>query len=158
MQFQVPQFIETEDKIVGPLTLRQFFYIGAAVGLSFILYYVIETWLWVILTALIVGFAAALGFVKIHGRPFMQILASAFSFYWNPQTYVWLPENPRAEKREEVGAGGFIDSVISGVILRDTWRALQTGSPRPRREMKQRYEIYQKLTGERQAAKRVDFR
>ena len=30
MQFQVPQFIETEDKVVGPLTLRQFMYIAGA--------------------------------------------------------------------------------------------------------------------------------
>src|SRR3989338_737591 len=29
MQFQVPQFIEVEDKIFGPLTLKQFFYVLA---------------------------------------------------------------------------------------------------------------------------------
>jgi len=28
MQFQVPQFIEIEDKIFGPLTLKQFLYFG----------------------------------------------------------------------------------------------------------------------------------
>ena len=34
MRFQVPQFIEVEDKIFGPLTLKQFLYTagGAAVG------------------------------------------------------------------------------------------------------------------------------
>ncbi|TSC80302.1 MAG: hypothetical protein G01um101429_152 [Parcubacteria group bacterium Gr01-1014_29] len=26
-QFQVPQFIEVEDKIFGPLTTKQFFYL-----------------------------------------------------------------------------------------------------------------------------------
>ena len=48
MQFQVPQFIETEDKIVGPLTLRQFLYIGAAGLLSFLLFFVLKIWFWFI--------------------------------------------------------------------------------------------------------------
>ena len=51
MQFQVPQFIETEDKIVGPFTLRQFIYVaGAGLG-SVILYFSVATWLWLILTS-----------------------------------------------------------------------------------------------------------
>ncbi|TSC61742.1 MAG: SsrA-binding protein, partial [Parcubacteria group bacterium Athens0416_74] len=32
MQFQVPQFIEVEDKIVGPLTFKQFVFIAGGLG------------------------------------------------------------------------------------------------------------------------------
>ena len=35
MQFQTPQFIETENKIIGPLTLKQFFYLAVGFGVSF---------------------------------------------------------------------------------------------------------------------------
>ena len=38
MQFKVPQFIDMEDKIVGPLTLKQFAYILGAGGFSFLLW------------------------------------------------------------------------------------------------------------------------
>ena len=37
MQYQVPQFIETEDKVVGPFSLRQFAYVGAAATKSVVL-------------------------------------------------------------------------------------------------------------------------
>ena len=32
MRFEVPQFIDIEDKIIGPLTWRQFIYLGGGVG------------------------------------------------------------------------------------------------------------------------------
>lgn len=37
MQFQVPQFIEVEDKIFGPLTFKQFVYIAGGVALMYLL-------------------------------------------------------------------------------------------------------------------------
>ena len=41
MRFQVPQFIEVEDKIFGPLTLKQFIYLAGAGGLVFVLWRVL---------------------------------------------------------------------------------------------------------------------
>ena len=38
MRFQVPQFIEVEDKIFGPLTFKQFVYVTGGVGLAVILF------------------------------------------------------------------------------------------------------------------------
>jgi hypothetical protein len=37
-QFHVPQFIEVEDKIFGPLTLKQFLYVIGGAGIVFIMY------------------------------------------------------------------------------------------------------------------------
>ena len=34
MMFSVPQFIDVEDKIIGPLTLKQFIYLAGGAGLS----------------------------------------------------------------------------------------------------------------------------
>jgi hypothetical protein len=59
MQFQVPQFIETEDKIIGPLTLKQFFYVAAAALVSFSLFFVLATWLWLLITIILGGVAVA---------------------------------------------------------------------------------------------------
>ena len=37
MQFQVPQFIEIEDKIIGPFTVKQFIYLVGGAGMDFII-------------------------------------------------------------------------------------------------------------------------
>src|SRR3989344_4575868 len=95
MQFQVPQFIETEAKIVGPLTLKQFGYLGAAGILSFLLFFVLQTWLWFIATAFLGISAAAFAFIKYHGRPLIIILKSALVYAWKPKLYLW-------QRQEEV--------------------------------------------------------
>jgi hypothetical protein len=101
MQFQVPQFIDTEDKIVGPLSLRQFAYVGVAAILSAIFYFFVQVWLWAIASIFFFGAAIALAFVKIEGRPFANVIISALNFYWKPQTYIWQPEKPPMQVSKE---------------------------------------------------------
>jgi len=173
MQFQVPQFIETEDKIVGPLTLRQFIYIGIGGGMSALLYFTVQTWLWAILSAIIVGVAVSIAFVKVEGRPLARVILSAFNFYWRPQAYVWKPEQaparkaPAATKPREAAAGIPLEDIIAGVALHKSWERLQTGTPDVaktsdkefiERRMERRYQIFEKVSGERAAARRVDYR
>ena len=38
MQFRVPQFIDIEDKVIGPLTLKQFAYVLGAAGFAFLIW------------------------------------------------------------------------------------------------------------------------
>jgi len=199
MQFQVPQFIETEDKMFGGmLTLRQFIYVAAGFGLSALLYFMVQTWLWFILSILILGLAGSLAFIKIEGRPFLDITLAAVGFYWKPQTYVWQPEKPAMtageEGREEKGEGqgGFSlenmlanmalrkkwtheevaaaapkqwtrEAAQAGTALHKKWEVMQTGEKaKPERiierKMDSRYMIFERKTGERQAARRVDYR
>src|SRR5579872_2467120 len=94
MQFQVPQFIETEDKVVGPFSLRQFAYVGAACVVTAIFYFMVATWLAILAGIIFIGGALAVSFIKVEGRPLSTIIMSAANFYWKPQTYVWQPEHP----------------------------------------------------------------
>ena len=48
MQYQLPQFIDIEDKIVGPLTFKQFIYIAGGAGICFIAYRLLPFWVAVI--------------------------------------------------------------------------------------------------------------
>jgi hypothetical protein len=219
MQFQVPQFIETEDKIVGPLSLRQFAYLGAGGILSALLYFFTQTWLWAIGSVIIFSIVIAFAFVKIQGRPFANVLISAFHFYWKPQTYVWQPEHPvaaLAKEKAETEAGksaleeilsraagaranvrGKIDAmrtntarpathlaaeieakpvekqpisretVKAGSALHKSWEDVQTGAAFAKKnsdkqfldkKMSERYQIFRQIAGDRNAAKRVDYR
>lgn len=110
MQFQVPQFIDIEDKIMGPLTLKQFLYLAGAGGFSFILFFSLQTWLWIGVTIIMGITAATFAFVKYNGQPMPKVFASAIKFLWLPKFYLWrytapknsLPTIPSLPKKEGV--------------------------------------------------------
>ena len=167
MQFQVPQFIETEDKIVGPLSLRQFIYVGVGFLIAALLYFVLQTWLWIFVAAISVGGAIAIAFVKIEGRPLANVITSAVSFYWNPQIYVWQPNHPSLPKtktvEEESGFVAALQKIAEGAALHKHWEKVQTGEKISDKQfaetkMNERYGIFTRITGDRSAGRRVDYR
>ncbi len=171
MQFQVPQFVETEDKIVGPLTLKQFIYVAIAGGISMLLYFMVQIWLWFILSIPILGIGVGFAFIKVGGRALPAIARAAFSYVWKPQTYVWQPEKQEVTRNKEQGtrksdekpAGLSLEEVLSGFALHRTWQRLQTGAGKISPGLflgksQDRYAIYRKRSGELGAARRVDYR
>ena len=89
MQFNVPQFIETEDKLIGPLTLKQFLYLAGGGLCLFFVWYFFRLWLFVIIAVPIVALAMALAFLKINGRPFIFLLISMIQHLIKPKIYIW---------------------------------------------------------------------
>lgn len=172
MQYQVPQFIETEDKIVGPFSLRQFAYVGIAAAVSGICYLLLQTWLFFIVALVLIGGSLGLSFVKINGRPLIKIIVSAFNFYWKPQLYVWKPDHPMIGQQRQPASAVVrelppIAAIASGKALHKSWENLQTGTPATKdsspgelveRKMLERYQIFRRLSGDRTAARRVDYR
>ena len=104
MKFQVPQFIEVEDKIFGPLTIKQFVYLAGGGGLSFIIYtYVspISFILAVICIIPVAAFAIALALYKINNQPFIFVIESAFKFMLSNKLYIWKKQDKKPESRKE---------------------------------------------------------
>ena len=95
MEYQVPQFIEVEDKIVGPLTLRQFIYLAGGAGLCVIFFLYLPLWLAFPLIALVAAFAGALAFYKINGKPFIEIIEAGFNFMTGSKLFLWHHEDPK---------------------------------------------------------------
>lgn len=87
--FQIPQFIDMEDKIVGPLTLKQFGFIATTFLLILGLFYILEIWLWLFFATIFISLSLSLAFLKVNGRPLFSYFLSMFSFYWNPRRYFW---------------------------------------------------------------------
>ena len=92
MRFQVPQFIEIESKIFGPLTFKQFIYLAGGAGIIFLFYITLPFFLAVMLALPIGAFAIALSFYKVHNRPFIKVTESAFRYFTAPKIYVWKKE------------------------------------------------------------------
>lgn len=89
MQFQVPQFIEIEDTIFGPLTFKQFLYLAGGGGLSFILYVYLPIYISIFLIAGVVGLSSALAFYKYNGRNFIFVFESFVKYMISKKLYLW---------------------------------------------------------------------
>ncbi len=89
MQFQVPQFIEVEDKIFGPLTFKQFVYVVGAAGGSYIIWRLLPPFLALPLIALVGGSALSLAFLQYNGRPSILAVENAFFYLIHTKFYLW---------------------------------------------------------------------
>src|SRR3989338_7398484 len=89
MQFQVPQFIDIEDRLFGPFSFKQFMYLLGGGGLSFVIYKFLPLYFAILLIIPILGIAGALTFYKINNRPFIFILEAWFHFVFTKKLYIW---------------------------------------------------------------------
>jgi hypothetical protein len=99
MRFKVPQFIDIEDKIFGPLTFKQFMYLAGGAGLIYVSYRL--TPLYVALP-LIIGIGTlsfSLTFVKINNKPFIYVMEAYIKYILDSKTFIW---RKVAKKKEEV--------------------------------------------------------
>lgn len=103
-QFQTPQFIEREAKIIGPITFRQAAYIGAPLAVIFAMYFMLAAdnfILFVFASVLLEGAGITLAFVKAQGKSIPTILTNALFFFAKPRTYVWQRGNAKLHFKKE---------------------------------------------------------
>ena len=111
MEYQVPQFIEVEDKIVGPLTLKQFIYLAGAVGICVILFSYLPIIFAVLLSLPVIGLGAALAFYKMNGKPFISVIEAGFSYYTGKKLLLWKYTEPtQAEGQAAAKAAALTDA------------------------------------------------
>ncbi len=104
MEYQVPQFIEVESKIIGPLTLKQFIYLAGAAGLCVVFFVYLPTLFAILLSLPTAGFAAALAFYKMNGKSFIEVLEAGFNYYTGAKLFLWKREKPQAPARNATEA------------------------------------------------------
>lgn len=99
MRFQIPQFIDVEDKIFGPLTLKQFIYVAGGVSVSVVSVLFLGIFFGLIVSSPILILALALAFYKINNRSFVHTLESAFKYATKDKLYIW-----RKDESKEMGS------------------------------------------------------
>lgn len=104
MEYQVPQFIEVEDKIIGPLSLKQFVYIGGGIGLCIIFFVYTPLIIAIVLSVLVGGLAGALAFYKVSGKPFVDVLEAGFHYYTHSKLFLWKHEKPTQKEASAAAA------------------------------------------------------
>ncbi len=100
MRFEVPQFIDVEDKIFGPLTFKQFIYLAGGAGASVVLWVFLPKIIAVLLILVVLGLAGALAFYKVNNKPFVDFLESAFKYGLAGKLYIWKKEARPVEQQK----------------------------------------------------------
>jgi hypothetical protein len=135
MQFPVPQFTDVEDKIIGPLTIKQF---GIVFGMGMILflgYSATKSVIVLIFLFMILGIPAlALAFGKVNGRPIYNSIGYFVAFFLSPKVMVFhkqgLPnkvkEREKQQQQDELAAKAKnITSPVTPATTQDNLRKIQ---------------------------------
>lgn len=123
MRFEVPQFIDVEDKIFGPLTFKQFVYIAGGVGFTVIMYIILPFFFVILIAGPVLLLSAALAFYKVNDRPFIQVLESAFQYITKKRLYVWKKQPKKIAKKpgEEADTTPFVPKLSENKLKDLSW-------------------------------------
>ncbi len=88
-QFTVPQFIDVEDKVIGPITVRQFIILLFSTGLIAICYKVFYFDTFLVIAVLIIAITIVVAFVKVNGVHFHLFLTNFLITLFKSNVRVW---------------------------------------------------------------------
>lgn len=88
-QFVVPQFIDVEDKVIGPITVRQFIILLVGSGLIFAAYKLADFALFMIEFVILSGITFGFAFIKINGRPVHYFFLNVLQTSRRPRLRLW---------------------------------------------------------------------
>ena len=89
-QFVVPQFLDVESKIIGPITARQFLIMLGVLLVEFVIYRIFLNILLVLLFGVpVLGIGLLFSFAKVNGRPFHFIVLNFIQTFRKPHLRIW---------------------------------------------------------------------
>lgn len=88
-QFTVPQFIDVEDKIIGPITTRQFIILLATAIIIAICYRIFDFSAFIVASVVLAAMSGSLAFFKINGRPFHFFILNLIQTLKRTRLRVW---------------------------------------------------------------------
>ena len=107
MRYTLPQFIEHEAKVIGPLTIKQFIFVAIAAAVCFILLFSLPIQIALIAVVIIVGSTIPLVFIKIEDKPLSSRVWKLLTYNFSSKMYVWkkkgAPEGKFFEKELLIG-------------------------------------------------------
>jgi len=88
-QFVVPQFIDVEDKVLGPLAIRQFIILLAALLTDTLLFKLFTFGKFLAMSVPLTIVAIAFAFIRINGQPFHYFVLNLVQTFRKPGLRVW---------------------------------------------------------------------
>jgi len=101
MIFNIPQFIDKEDKIVGPLTAKQLGWLFSGGVIVLVFWGTLDTQAFYLSIIPIIGIALAFAFYRPYNQSLLAFIFSIFIFIFRNKIYLWkrMPENELPAKK-----------------------------------------------------------
>ncbi len=96
-QFLVPQFIDVEPKILGPLTLRQFIILVVGIVIAVLCYKLADLSLFILEFIIIATFVILFAFIKVNGQPFHYFVLNILAVLLGSNIRIWT-KDPKVVK------------------------------------------------------------
>jgi hypothetical protein len=100
-QIVVPQFIDAEDTIIGPITVRQFIEMMVGGLLVFIFYKIFDFSLFAVTGLLTIAVTLVIAFIRINGQPFHYFLLNFIETIKSPKLKIWKRQVTEKDIRKE---------------------------------------------------------
>jgi hypothetical protein len=92
MQYSVPQFIDVEDKVVGPFTGKQALFLILGFGILLIMFTFLQFFIFIVLAIPVIVITLAFAFWKPKGFTVLQWAGNIINFYTTAHLYIWRRE------------------------------------------------------------------
>ncbi len=133
-QFVVPQFLDVESKIMGPITVRQFVILMVAGLLGGIVYKLFDFTLFLSVAIPLGILALAFAFLKIHGQGLHLVMLNVVQTLRRPSQRVWNKWRTDSELKARIKQKALplpppslLKPALSGSRLRDLSLVVNTG-------------------------------
>ena len=136
MLINVPQYIDVEDKIAGPLTAKQLGWM-ILLGVSLlVMWNMLSKTMFFIAGFPLAALLLALAFYKPYGQPFGSFIIFGIMYFFRPKVYFWkrTPQKENKEQKKQVVENHVIDKRITYESLRGLAQILDSEGTQDNKE------------------------
>ena len=132
MLISVPQHIDVEDKIVGPLTAKQLGWVAALGIILLIMWNMTPKVVFFILGFPLSVFFIALAFYKPYGEPLGSFMIFGIMYFFKPKVYFWkrTPQKHVTEQKKQVVENHLVQKQVTSESLRELAELLDSEGSR----------------------------
>jgi hypothetical protein len=146
MRYQVPQFVDIEDKVIGPLTVKQFLIYVVAAMLLAPVYVSSDLALFLTIALPVAAIAAAFAHIRPGGKSLMANVSNAASYLARGRIFIWrrtsqpklLPVQGDEYRHQDLS--GILPAALQTSALADQARTLNTSGSVINEDLEDPYE------------------
>jgi hypothetical protein len=98
--FNVPQYIDVEDKIAGPFTGKQLLWMFGMGATLLVLWNMLEQVTFYIMVIPVAALFGAFAFYRPYNQTLLNFIISAVGFIFRPKLYIWERTMPKVVKKQ----------------------------------------------------------
>jgi len=128
MLINVPQYIDVEDKVAGPLTAKQLGWMILLGVILLIMWNMVSKPLFFIIGLPLTVLLVALAFYRPYGQPFGSFIIFGVMYFFRPKVYFWkrTPQKEDKTQKTQIVEEHFVDKKLTSESLRDLARVMDS--------------------------------